>query len=55
MAGLVPAIDVFGLVGKESKTWITGSGPVMTVYLLVRRASLVCSELFSTCSVVGPD
>jgi hypothetical protein len=28
MAGLAPAIHVF--VAKESKTWITGTSPVMT-------------------------
>src|SRR4051812_49965906 len=31
MAGLDPAIHVFCLTRKESKTWITGTSPVMTV------------------------
>jgi hypothetical protein len=30
MAGLDPAIHVFVSNMKESKTWITGSSPVMT-------------------------
>jgi hypothetical protein len=31
MAGLDPAIHVF--VSKKSKTWITGSSPVMTAFV----------------------
>jgi hypothetical protein len=30
MAGLDPAIHVFLLQNKKSKTWITGTSPVMT-------------------------
>jgi hypothetical protein len=39
MAGLVPAIHVFAR-WKESKTWITATSAVMTVF--VRRAGLDC-------------
>jgi len=35
MAGLVPAIHVFGSRGKESKTWMAGMKPAMTVERVV--------------------
>jgi hypothetical protein len=33
MAGLDPAIHVFFPEKKKSKTWITATSPVMTLYL----------------------
>jgi hypothetical protein len=40
MAGLDPAIHVFCLTQKESKTWITGTNPVMTASVWKRTGLL---------------
>ena len=49
MAGLDPAIHVFASV-KESKTWITGTSPVMTSGLTEERSCFGVYLLFSLSS-----
>jgi hypothetical protein len=52
MAELVPAIHVFYFAGKkESKTWITGTSPVMTV-VGSHAALFYRPELFPTVPVI---
>jgi len=54
MAWLVPAIHVFVTL-QESKTWITGTSPVMTIWCCEAPNFVISHpELLSTGAVVGP-